>query len=128
KLVLWGIAGLVLGLVWGIWHPIVKKIWTSSFVLFSSGLCFLLMALFYWIIDVKGYRKWAFFLRVIGMNAITAYVLSHVIDFKALSGNIIYGWEQYMPTFYPVLISMAGFGILYAFLWYMYRNKTFVKV
>lgn len=128
KLVVWGLIGVVVGLVWGIWHPIVKKIWTSSFVLFSSGLCFLLMALFYWIIDVKGYRKWAFFLRVIGMNAITAYVLSHVVDFKALAGNIIYGLEQYIPASYPVLVSIAGFGVLYALLWYMYRNKTFVKV
>lgn len=127
-LVIWGIGGFVLGLIWGIWHPIVKKIWTSSFVLFSSGICFLLMALFYWIIDVKGHRKWAFFLRVIGMNAITAYVLSHVIDFSAFSENIIYGFEQYLPVFYSVLTTLSGFGILYAFLWYMYRNNTFIKV
>ncbi len=69
-LLLYGLAGIALGLIWGIWHPIVKKLWTSSFVLFSSGLCFVLLALFYWVIDVKGYRKWAFFLKVIGMNAI----------------------------------------------------------
>ena len=88
----------------------------------------IIMPLFYWIIDVKGYRKWTFFLRVIGMNAITAYVLRYLVDFKALAEHVLYGWEQYIPTFYPVLLSIAGFGILYAFLWYMYRNKTFVKV
>lgn len=127
-LVIWGVTGVVLGLLWGIWHPIVKKLWTSSFVLFSSGLCFLLMALFYWVIDIKGYRKWAFFLRVIGMNAITAYVLSHVIDFSAVSEYIIYGFNQYLPAIYPAMTSLAGFGLLYALLWYMYKNKTFVKV
>lgn len=127
-LLLWGVAGVVLGLLWNIWHPIVKKLWTSSFVLFLSGICFLLLALFYWIIDVKGYRKWAYFLRVIGMNAITAYVLSHVINFPALSEEVIYGLEQYFPALYPAITSIAGFGILYALLWYMYKNKTFVKV
>lgn len=127
-LLIYGVIGVVLGLVWGIWHPIVKKLWTSSFVLLLSGICFLLLALFYWIIDVKGYHRWAFPLKVIGMNAITAYVLSHVIDFKAISEYVIYGLEQYMPALYPALTSVAGFGILYALLWYMYKNKTFVKV
>ncbi len=128
-LLIWGVAGVALGLVWGIWHPIVKKLWTSSFVLFLSGICFLLLALFYWIIDVKGYHKWAYPLKVIGMNAITAYVLSHVINFPAITSKyIIYGLEQYMPALYPALTSVAGFGILYALLWYMYKNNTFVKV
>ena len=128
NLLLLGLAGVALGLVWGIWHPIVKKIWSSSFVLFSSGLCFLLLALFYWIIDVRGYRKWAFFLRVIGMNAITAYVLSHVFDFPAIAGQVLFGLEQFVGAYYPALLSIGGFGLLYALLWYMYRNGTFVKV
>ncbi|MDH5399833.1 MAG: DUF5009 domain-containing protein, partial [Cyclobacteriaceae bacterium] len=84
-LLLIGVAGIALGLVWGIWHPVVKKLWTSSFVLFISGICYILMAVFYWIIDVKGYTKWAFWLRVIGMNAIFAYVVTHVIRFRALA-------------------------------------------
>lgn len=128
NLLLMGIAGLAIGLIWGIWHPIVKKIWSSSFVLFSSGICFLLLALFYWIIDVKGYKKWAFFLRVIGMNAITAYVLSHVFRFPAIANYVLFGLEQYLGDYQPLLLSIGGFGILYLILWYMYRNKTFVKV
>ncbi len=127
-LLLCGIAGIVLGLVWGIWHPIVKKLWTSSFVLFSSGICFLLLAGFYWVIDVKGYKKWAFGLKVIGMNAITAYVLSHVINFPRIATEVVYGLEQYMPSLYPAITSLAGFGLLYALLWFMYRNNTFVRV
>jgi len=127
-LLIWGVAGVALGLVWGIWHPIVKKLWTSSFVLFLSGICFLLLALFYWIIDVKGYKRWVFPLKVIGMNAITAYVLSHVINFRVVSEYIVYGLEQYMPALYPAITSVAGFGLLYLLLWYMYRNGTFVRV
>ncbi|SEI93029.1 Predicted acyltransferase [Cyclobacterium xiamenense] len=123
-----GLIALSLGLLWGIWHPIVKKIWTSSFVLASSGVCYLLLAGFYWIIDVKGKTGWTFPLKVIGMNAITAYVLSHVIDFPAIADDLLFGLEQYGESWYPVWTSIGGFAILYTLLWYMYVNKTFVKV
>ncbi|WP_154857533.1 acyltransferase family protein [Cyclobacterium xiamenense] len=123
-----GLIALSLGLLWGIWHPIVKKIWTSSFVLASSGVCYLLLAGFYWIIDVKGKTSWTFPLKVIGMNAITAYVLSHVIDFPAIADDLLFGLEQYGESWYPVWTSIGGFAILYTLLWYMYVNKTFVKV
>lgn len=123
-----GITGLALGMLWGIWHPIVKKLWTSSFVLASSGVCYLLLAIFYWIIDVKGKMRWSLPLKVIGMNAITAYVLSHVIDFPEIAGFILFGVEQYSGAYYDVIATIGGFGILYLLLWYMYKNKTFIKV
>ncbi len=123
-----GLAGVGLGLIWGIWHPIVKKIWSSSFVLFSSGLCFALLALFYWIIDVKGYRKWAFFLKVIGMNAIFAYMISNTIDLPAISENLLFGLEQYVGDYYHLVTATGGFAILYLLLWYLYKNRTFIKV
>ena len=127
-LLLYGLAGIALGLIWGIWHPIVKKLWTSSFVLFSSGLCFVLLALFYWLIDVKGYRKWAFFLKVIGMNAIFAYVVSNTINLPAISENLLFGLEQYVGDFYYLVTATGGFIILYLVLLYFYRNRTFIKV
>lgn len=127
-LLLIGIASIALGLIWGIWHPIVKKLWTSSFVLFSSGLCYLLLALFYWIIDIKGYIKWAFFLKVIGMNAIFAYMVSHTINLSTISKNILFGIEQYVGDYYQLVTAFGGFGILYLTLWYLYRNKTFIKI
>ncbi len=123
-----GVAGLVFGLVWGIWHPIVKKIWSSTFVLASSGVCFLLLSLFYWIIDVKGWVKWSFPLKVIGMNAIVAYVLSHVIRFSEIANFVLFGLEQYTNALYGAIKVLGGFGILYLLLWYMYKNNTFVKV
>jgi predicted acyltransferase len=123
-----GIAGLALGIIWGIWHPIVKKVWTSSFVLASSGACFILLSLFYWIIDVKGMVKWSFPLKVIGMNAIVAYVLSHVISFREIANFVLYGFEQYVGGLYAALTILGGFGILYTLLWYMYKNNTFIRV
>lgn len=128
NLLIYGLVALILGLIWGIWHPIVKKIWTSSFVLASSGICYLLLALFYWIIDVKDRSKWAFPLKVIGMNAITAYVLSHVISFPAVAEFLLFGLEQYTGTFYSMITTIGGFGLLYLLLWYMYKQKTFIKV
>jgi predicted acyltransferase len=128
NLLLIGLAGVALGLIWGIWHPIVKKLWSSSFVLFSSGLCFLLLALFYWIIDVKGYKKWAFFLRVIGMNAIFAYMVSNTMNLPAISQNLLFGLEQYAGSYYMMITATGGFTLIYLLLWYMYKNSTFIKV
>ncbi len=123
-----GLAGLLLGLILGIWHPIVKKIWTSSFVLASSGVCFILLAMFYWVVDVKGISNWSFPLKVIGMNAITAYVISHVLDFPKMADFMLYGIAQYTGAYHETITTIGGFGLLYLLLWYMYKNKTFIKV
>jgi predicted acyltransferase len=127
-LALIGVTGIILGLIFGIWHPIIKKIWTSTFVLLSSGISFLLLALFYWIIDVKGYKKWGFPFRVIGLNAIVAYVASHVLNFSLIAKQIFFGFEQFTGAYYDAFCDVAGFGILYLILWYMHKNKTYIKV
>lgn len=97
-------------------------------MLASSGVSCLLLALFYWVIDVKGVVKWAFPLKVIGMNAITAYVLSHVLHFSKIADFLLFGLAQYTGAYYGMITSIGGFGILYLLLWYMHRNKTFIKV
>jgi len=127
-LVGFGVLGILAGLVWGIWHPIIKKIWTSSFVLVQGGIGFLLMALFYWLIDVKKYKKWAFPLKVIGMNAITAYVMSHVFNMSQIASYFVFGLQQYVGAYYELTRTVAGFLIFYFFLWYLYKNKTFIKI
>ncbi|NQU87823.1 MAG: DUF5009 domain-containing protein [Mariniphaga sp.] len=127
-LVIIGIFGIAIGLIWGIWHPIVKKIWSSSFVVFLSGICYILLAAFYWIIDVKGWKNWVLPFKIIGMNAITVYVLSHVIPFHRVAGYLLFGLEQYVGNYYQAITAIGGFGILYLILWYMYKNKTFVKI
>ena len=128
NLVLIGITCVALSLFLNIWHPIVKKIWNSSFVLFSSGICFLLLAVFYWVVDVKGYTKWGIPLKIIGINAITAYVLSHVINFPEIANNVLFGFEQYLDNYYNAFTVIGGFGILYLLLWYLNKNKTYIKI
>ena len=127
-LFLCGLAGVLTGILLGIWHPIIKKLWTSSFVLASSGVCFLLLSLFYWIIDVKGKSAWAYPLKVIGMNAIVAYVLSHVFNFHLIAEQVLFGFRQFVGNFYYLLLTFGGFAILYLILWYLYKNKTFIRV
>ena len=89
-LVLLGVSCMIAGKIWGIWFPIIHHLWTSSLVLYAGGLSFLLLALFYLVIDVWNFKKWAFFFVVIGMNAIAVYVATHLFDFR-LIGNIFVG-------------------------------------
>ncbi|MHC4489661.1 MAG: hypothetical protein ACYSW7_10880 [Planctomycetota bacterium] len=81
-LALAGLISLSVGYAWGQVFPIIRLLWTSSMVLFTAGLSLLLLALFYWLIDVRGYKKWAFFFIVIGANPITIFVLQSIVDFN----------------------------------------------
>jgi predicted acyltransferase len=130
--VLWLLAAgggcIVAGLVWNLFFPIIKHIWTSSFVLFSGGLCFMLLALFYLVIDVLGFRKWAFGFVVIGTNAIAVYMATHLINFRNIGGVFVEGLEKYTGNWYPLIYTSAGFAVVWLILWWMYRKKTFIKI
>ena len=85
-----GIGCVELGLLWSTLFPVIKLLWTSSFVLIGGGFGFLMLSLFYWIIEVKRLRRWAFFFRVIGMNSIIVYFFAMLINFRQI-GNIFIG-------------------------------------
>ena len=123
-----GIAMVALGWTWDLVHPVIKHIWTSSMVLVSSGYCFLLMGLFYWWIDCRGHNKHLTFLKVYGMNSITAYVVSHVISFKSVSKSLFFGLEQYVGDYYDLLIRFSNIAILFLILYILYRNRIFLRV
>lgn len=131
---LWWFAGLggaliVAGLVWGIWHPIVKKIWTSSMTLFSGGICFLLLWLCYYLIDYKGYRKGLTLFKVYGMNSIASYMMPKIIKMQAISTTLLYGTAQYLGNdWYALLIAFANIVLSYILLRYMYKRNLFLKI
>jgi predicted acyltransferase len=127
-LIIYGGIALTLGIIGNTFHPVVKKIWSSTFVLVSSGLCYFLMALFYWIVDIKQQHRWTFFLKVIGMNAITAYVITHVLPFPKIAGFLLYGLSPYTGNYYELVLVIGGFALLYLLLWDLYKNNTFIKV
>jgi predicted acyltransferase len=112
--------------------PVVKRIWTPSWTLFSGGVCFLFLAAFSWIIDVKGYRKWAFPLVVIGMNSIAAYLMAHLWErFIIDSFRINLGPHafQFLGTgLEPLLRGTAVLAVFWSILFWMYRRKLFLRV
>jgi predicted acyltransferase len=123
-----GAVSLVVGLLWSLWFPVIKLLWTSSFVLIGGGVSFLVLALFYWIIDVRGYRKWAFGFIVIGMNSIAVYFATEVFDFTRV-GNVFVGhllprlgrWDSLVE-------ASAAFAIVWLILYWMFRKKEFIKI
>lgn len=123
-----GTALVVVGWFWGIWLPVIKKLWTSSMVLVSSGYCFLLMGMFYYWIDCKGHRKYLTWLKVYGMNSIVAYMLTNVISFRCVGESLFFGTQQYLGNYYPVLIAICNVSVIYVLLYWLYKRGIFLKV
>jgi predicted acyltransferase len=124
----YGACLLAAGLIWSIWLPIIKLLWTSSFVLVAGGISCLMMATFYLVIDVLGYRRWVSPFTIIGVNALAVYMATILFDFRKI-GNIFVGhllprvgrWDQ-------VLSESAALAIVWLILYWMYRTRSFVKV
>ena len=112
--------------------PVVKRIWTPAWVLFSGGWCFWLLAFFYGIIDVANKRSWAFPLIVVGMNSIAIYCLVHLIDrFIITSLYTHLGSGPFLilgPAYEQLLIGIVTLGIFYLILRWMYRRKLFIRI
>lgn len=131
--VLWMVvAGLVMlaaGLLWNEVFPINKKMWTSSFVLVVGAYSTLMFALFYYIIDVLQWRKWAFFFTVIGMNSITIYLAQRFIRFSYTSEKLFGGIISLLPENSQAFFNEAAYiCVCWLFLYVLYRNKIFLKV
>jgi len=123
-----GGVSIVLGLLWSPVFPIIKHIWTSSFVLYSGGFCLLLMGLFYLIIDVWQFRKWTYVFVVIGANAIFAYMSNTFIPFGWISGCFVGGLVKHLGNWDTLVHTTATFAVFWLLLRYMYRKKTFIKI
>jgi predicted acyltransferase len=124
-----GIVFLLLAQLWNLDFPINKNLWSSSFVMHVGGLSLLLLALFYFIIDVKGYRKWSFFFTVIGMNSILIYVSEHFIDWGYTSKAFFTWLGQLAGSPYNLVVMAICFVLVkWAFLYFMYKKKVFLRV
>lgn len=133
-LAVWGVAGILLGAALHMLGvcPLVKRIWTPSWTVFSAGWVVLFLAGYYYIIDVKGYRRWAFPFLVVGVNSITMYVLVHVAtDYVIRSLTIHAGrgpFELFGVAFAPIMLGGATLLIFWIILLWMYRNRVFVRI
>ena len=139
-----GVLGVVLGLVWGVWFPINKNLWTSSYVVFTAGAALLVLAGCYWLIDVRGRRGWSRPFVVYGRNALAVFVASGLLakmlgrtqvarpDGSAVS---LYTWiyeTVFLPWASPINASLAfalaTITIWWSVLWVLDRRKIYIKV
>jgi predicted acyltransferase len=129
RMALAGIIFLVLAQLWNLDFPINKNLWTSSFVLNVGGLSLLLMALFYYVIDVLGYVKWAFFFKVIGMNSILIYMSKRFINWD-YTNHGFFNWlyQLFGGPYNLVLVAIGYLLIKWIFLYIMYQKKIFLRV
>src|SRR5690242_3025294 len=129
-----GVALVLLGHLWGLQFPIIKAIWTSSFVLVSGGWSLLLLGVFYLIVDVWGYRAWTPFMVWIGANAITLYFFNNLVGFERIAVKLVGGDfarmldELITPETGRFLAHSVGLLIAIAVAGFMYRRKVLVRV
>ncbi len=124
-----GLAMLAAGVIWGFFFPVIRSLWTSSFVLVTCGITTLLLAIFFWTIDILGYAKWAFFFFVFGVNSIAIYMMAHMFDFR-LIGNIIVGGlsNLFSPSVEAFIQAAGAMIVMWLIMYYMYIKRTFIKI
>jgi predicted acyltransferase len=140
-----GVAGLVAGEIFNLWFPINKKLWTSSYVLFTAGFALVCLGFCYWLLDVKPWRGgWSLPAVVFGTNAIAAYVFSEVLAKIIDAGHVrmangrILSWQKliYARFFAPLaspptaslLYSLAFVLVCLVVAWILYRRRIFIKI
>lgn len=128
-MVIVGIALIVIAQLWNIVFPINKNLWSSSFTLQAGGISLLLLSAFYFVIDVLGYKKWALFFRVIGLNTILIYMSGVFINWNFTS-NALLGWlSQLAGKPFDIAISIACIiFVKWIFLFALYKKKYFLRV
>lgn len=123
-----GLALILASLVWHLQMPIIKHIWTCSMTLFAGGICFILLGAFYWWIDVRGHNKGLVWLKIYGMNSITAYVLGEVVNFRSIADSLTFGLQRFLgEAWYEAWLTFANFSIVFLILFAMYKLRIFIK-
>lgn len=132
-LIAWGCAGVVAALLWHLQFPIIKKIWTSSFVLFTAGLSSLLLALFYYVIDTKNHRDWCRPFIWIGMNSITIYLIVRIVNLGHIAncfvgGEIHSGIENMHSGLGDLVTALLALCFSFLICRFLFQRKIFLRV
>ena len=124
-----GVLCLVAGAALACVFPVNKALWSPSFTLVAGGISFALFALFYWIVDVRGWKQWTPFFTVIGMNSITIYMAQRVIGFRVAHNFLFGGLASLFPDAWGAVVLQVGYiAVCWLFLYFLYRHKVFLKV
>lgn len=110
------------------WYPPIKAAWTTTFNLQAGGICMMLLAVFYLVIDVWNLRGWTFFFRVIGLNAITIYMAPRIIDFRHAADYLFAGLASMSETWQPLILIAAALALKWLFLYFLYKKNVFLRV
>ena len=123
--------GLLMAFCFGKWSlPVNKPVWSSSFALVAGGISAALLALFYWIVDICGWRRWGFFFKVIGMNAIACYLMMRtVFNWQFESVYFFGGISKHLSPEVGAFVTQAGMIALgWLLLYWLYRKDIFLRV
>ncbi len=129
-----GVVGVTLGFLWGLQFPVVKKIWTSSFVLVAGGYSALLLATFYYMIDIRGWRSWCVPFVWIGMNPITLYLISGIVGYRKLAarlaGGDVQNWfnRSIGAGWGDLVVALVGLALMLTLARFLYRKQIFLRV
>lgn len=124
-----GVAGVGLGLLWGIDFPVIKKIWTSSYVLVAAGYSCLLLAAFHQTIEVWNVRRWAVPFVWIGVNPLTIYLVTHLVRFDGLADRLVGGPVKAAFGNYAPFVTMLGsVALVFWFAHFLYKRKIFLRL
>jgi predicted acyltransferase len=121
-----GLCGLVIGYATSLFVPVVMKMWTTSYGILSASWSCLMFLFFYWLVDVLGYRKWAFVFVVIGMNALAVYLCNTVTRLHEIVGIFTRGPAAAMGPVGPLFAALAFFAVEWSILHWMYKRKLFL--
>jgi predicted acyltransferase len=135
--VLWlfaaGALAIGLGCLWGLQFPLIKRIWTSSFILVSGGYSAMMLGLFYWIVDVRKWDRWCEPFVWIGMNPITLYLIFNVFSFTQVAERLVGGdiktWlNLWMQGLGDLMIVVTALGVVFLLAWFLHRHRIFLRV
>jgi predicted acyltransferase len=123
-----GIGLSVAGYILGGFYPIIKKAWTATFDIYAAGISFILLALFYLVIDVWKLQKWSFAFRVIGLNSITIYLGTRMIDFDYTGKFWLGGLARLSGTAGVLVLEAGAIAVEWLVLYFLYKKKVFLRV
>lgn len=123
-----GIISILIALLWDLSFPIIFRLWSSSYAMLVVGISSILLGVFYWIIDVKGYKKWALPFIIVGLNSITIYLVAGLFDFGTIVNIFVHGFIDYLGPFKPVFQALCILVVEWLFLYFLYKQNIFLKV
>ena len=135
-LVVAGLVGLVVGygLDWTGVEPVIKRISTASFVFVSGGWCLLALAVSYWLVDIRGYKRWSWLFAIVGLNSILIYLFSETVGKQWFNGFIaifaggFLGWFGVVGNVGAVLSTLTALALAWYLCYWLYKRRIFIRI